>query len=73
MIISSLAPEKALKFKGRGDMTKDSVGGWGKAFKNVFKCVLPLWLRVNIAVKSLFRSYLIEIGAGGIATHESTL
>lgn len=54
MIIFSLAPEKALKFKRRGDMTNDSVGGWGKAFMRAFKYILPLWLEVNIAVKSLF-------------------
>lgn len=56
MIISSLAPEKALKFKRRGDMTKDSMSG--KAFMKEFKYVRPLWLRVNIAVKSLFGRYL---------------
>lgn len=42
--------------------------GWGKAFKMHcgFKCELPLWLRVNIAMKSL-RSCLIETWTGGNA------
>lgn len=34
---------EALKFKGRGEMTKDSVGGWGKAFINAF------WIQMRTA------------------------